>query len=201
MPGFTTVISDDERMIRDLKENVLVKRKAEEQLFNTHSYFIREAVNKFSIDQEEAFNAYSDAILQAIQSITAGKFEQRSSLKTFLYKIFNNKCVDLIRKKTTNKSSVHQTVSVSDMLTMISDPAKTVIQKLIEKNDTALLKTRLGEIGENCKKLLSMFAEGYTDKEIASSMDYKSDDVVKTSRLRCLEKLRKLYKTNQPSNE
>lgn len=200
MPGFPTVISNDEEMIRNFKESVMVKRKAEEQLFNSHSYFIREAVNKFSIDEEDAFNAYSDAVLQAIQNITTGKFENRSSLKTYLYKIFNNKCVDLIRKKTTNKSSVHQTVSVSDMLTMISDPAKTVIQKLVEKNDAELLQARLNEIGENCKKLLAMFADGYSDKEIAASMDYKSDDVVKTSRLRCLEKLRKLYKTTRPSN-
>jgi len=200
MPGFPNVISNDDEMVRNLKESVMGKRKAEEQLFNTHSYFIREAVNKFSIDQEEAFNAYSDTVLQAIQNITTGKFEQRSSLKTYLYKIFNNKCVDLIRKKTTNKSSVHQTVSIPDMLTMISDPAKTVIQKLIEKNDTELLKVRLNEIGENCKQLLSLYADGYTDKEIATSMDYKSDDVVKTSRLRCIEKLRKLYKPTHTQN-
>jgi len=200
MPGFSTVISNDEEMIRNLKESMMVKRKAEEQLFNSHSYFIREAVNKFSLDQEEAFNAYSDAVLQAIQNITTDKFEKRSSLKTYLYKIFNNKCVDLIRKKTTNKSGVHQTVSIPDMLTMISDPAKTVIQKLIEKNDTELLKLRLNEIGENCKQLLNLYADGYTDKEIATSMDYKSDDVVKTSRLRCIEKLRKLYKTTHTQN-
>jgi RNA polymerase sigma factor (sigma-70 family) len=200
MPGFPNVISNDDEMIRNLKESVMVKRKAEEQLFTSHSYFIREAINKFSLDQEEAFNAYSDAVLQAIQNITTDKFEKRSSLKTYLYKIFNNKCVDLIRKKTTNKSSVHQTVSIPDMLTMISDPAKTVIQKLIEKNDTELLKLRLNEIGENCKQLLSLYADGYTDKEIAASMNYKSDDVVKTSRLRCIEKLRKLYKTTHTQN-
>ena len=79
------------------------------------------------------------------------------------------------------------------MLTMISDPAKTIIQQLVEKNDAALLKAKLTEIGDNCKQLLSMFAEGYNDKEIAATMEYKSPDVVKTSRLRCLDKLRQLY--------
>jgi len=79
------------------------------------------------------------------------------------------------------------------MLTMISDPAKTIIQQLVEKNDVALLKSKLNETGESCKQLLSMFAEGYNDKEIAAVMEYKSADVVKTSRLRCLDKLRQLY--------
>ena len=193
MSDFRTVISEDEEMIRNLKESKMVRRKAEEELFSRHIYFIKEGVNKYLLDQEDAFNAYSDTILQVINNIAGNLFEKRSSLKTYLYRIFNNKCVDLIRKKTTNKSSVHQTAPLSDMLIMISDPAKTVIQQLIEKNDIELLKTRLNETGENCKQLLSMFAEGYNDKEIAIDMEYKSADVVKTSRLRCLDKLRQMY--------
>ncbi len=193
MPVFPTVVSDDEEIIRQLKESKMVRRKAEEELFSRHMYFIKEGINKYSLDQEDAFNAYSDTILQVIENVSADRFEKRSSLKTYLYRIFNNKCVDLIRKKTTNKSSVHQTTPISDMLTMISDPAKTIIQQLVEKNDVALLKQKLTEIGDNCKQLLTMFAEGYNDKEIALTMEYKSPDVVKTSRLRCLDKLRQLY--------
>jgi RNA polymerase sigma-70 factor (ECF subfamily) len=193
MPVFPTVVSGDEEIIRQLKESKMVRRKAEEELFSRHIYFIKEGINKYSLEQEDAFNAYSDTILQVIENLSANRFEKRSSLKTYLYRIFNNKCVDLIRKKTTNKSSVHQTAPISDMLTMISDPAKTIIQQLVEKNDVALLKQKLTEIGDICKQLLTMFAEGYNDKEIAVAMEYKSPDVVKTSRLRCLDKLRQLY--------
>jgi len=193
MPVFPTVVSGDEEIIRQLKESKMVRRKAEEELFSRHIYFIKEGINKYSLDQEDAFNAYSDTIIQVIENVSADRFEKRSSLKTYLYRIFNNKCVDLIRKKTTNKSSVHQTAPISDMLTMISDPAKTIIQQLVEKNDVALLKQKLTEIGDICKQLLTMFAEGHNDKEIAVAMEYKSPDVVKTSRLRCLDKLRQLY--------
>jgi RNA polymerase sigma-70 factor (ECF subfamily) len=55
----------------------------------------------------------------------------------------------------------------------------------------------LNELGENCRQLLMNWAEGLSDKQIAASMTYKSADVVKTSRLRCLEKLRQSYKFNQ----
>src|SRR6185437_7007893 len=181
MESKATLLVDDDEMIRAIKENKMARRQMENQLFNQYSYLIKEGMNKYSLEQEDAFTAYSDTIIQSLENIAGSIFEKRSSLKTYLYRIFNNKCVDLIRKKTTNKSSVHQTVSIPDMLTMISDPAKTVIQKLIEKNDTELLKLRLNEIGENCKQLLNLYADGYTDKEIATSMDYKSDDVVKTS--------------------
>ena len=193
MTDYATLDSADGDLISSLKENEIVKRKAEEELFNRHVYFIKEGMSKYSLDQEDAFNAYSDTILQAIGNIVNTRFEHRSTLKTYLYRIYNNKCVDLIRKKTTNKYSIHQTSPISDMLVMIADPAKTVIQQLIEKNDVELLRTKLNEIGENCKQLLAMFADGYSDKEIAVSMEYKSADVVKTSRLRCLDKMRQLY--------
>jgi RNA polymerase sigma factor (sigma-70 family) len=185
--------SPDEELIKCLQQNNSLRRKAEEELFNRHAYFIREGMHKFSLPEEEAFDAYSDTVLQTIDNITRGLFEKRSSLKTYLFRIFNNKCVDLIRKKTTNKSSIHQTSSISDMLLMVADSARTVIQELIEKNDLDLLKNKMKELGDNCRQLLAMFADGYNDKEIAASMEYKTADVVKTSRLRCLDKLRQLY--------
>ena len=194
MTDNANLFSNDEELIRGLKGNENVRRKAEEQLFNRHAYFIKEGMSKYSLDQEDAFSAYSDTILQAIRNIVDSRFENRSTLKTYLYRIYKNKCVDLIRKKTTNKSSIHQTAPISDMLAVISDPAKTIIQQLVEKSTIDLLRTKLNEIGENCKKLLAMFADGYNDREIAISMSYKSPDVVKTSRLRCLDRLRELYK-------
>ncbi|MEO7488157.1 MAG: hypothetical protein ABIU77_13690, partial [Ferruginibacter sp.] len=71
--------------------------------------------------------------------------------------------------------------------------AKTVVQQLVEQTDMDMLKNKMNELGDNCRQLLTLFADSYTDKEIATAMDFKSADVVKTSRLRCLEKLRQLY--------
>ena len=80
------------------------------------------------------------------------------------------------------------------MLLHLSDTAKSVIHKLVEQADIALLKQKLNELGDNCRQLLVLSAEGNSDKQIAEQMEYKTADVVKTSRLRCLERLRRLYK-------
>jgi len=197
MESKVTLLVDDDEMIRIVKEDKMARRQTENQLFNQYSYFIKEGMNKYSLEQEDAFTAYSDTILQSLENIAGSIFEKRSSLKTYLYKIFNNKCVDLIRKKTTNKRSIYQTAPISEMMNMISDQAKNVIQQLIEKNDFELLRKRLNELGENCRKLLLFFADGYNDKEIAEYLEYKTADVVKTSRLRCMEKLRGLYAKNK----
>ncbi|HYK56482.1 MAG TPA: hypothetical protein VEV15_08370, partial [Flavisolibacter sp.] len=116
---------------------------------------------------------------------------------TWLYQIFQNKCVDLLRKKTTNKSSVHRTAEIAGSQFQIRDPVKSIIQKLIDKTDFDILKRRLAQLGDDCAKMLQQWAEGLSDKEIASAMGYKTAEVVKTSRLRCLQKLRLLYKNEE----
>jgi RNA polymerase sigma factor (sigma-70 family) len=189
-------LPDDEREIIDsIQQNGAERKRGEERLFNRYAYFIQEGIYKHSLSYEEAFDAYSDTIISAIEKIINRSFEGRSTLKTWLYQIFHNKYVDLLRKKTTNKSSIHQTASISDFMLQTADNAKTIIQQLVDKTDKAVLRQKLGELGENCKKMLMFWAEGYSDKEIAEEMNYKSADVVKTSRLRCLEKLKQLYRS------
>jgi len=184
----------DRKLTAGLLQGGIHKRKAEEQLFTNYAYFIQEGIRKYALEEEEAFDAYSDTVLSAIERITNGSFESRSSLKTYLYQIFHNKCVDLLRKKATNKNSVHRTLSIKDSLFSISDTARSVIQRVVDKSDWAALRQKLDELGDNCRKALLLWADGYSDQEIAASIEYKTAAVAKTSRIRCLEKLRQLYK-------
>jgi RNA polymerase sigma factor (sigma-70 family) len=184
----------DQEIIEQLRQSGIEKRRSEEQLFNRFSYFVREGMTKHALSEDESFNAYSDTILAAIENIRNTHFEARAALKTYLFQIFHNKCVDLLRKRTTNKNSVHRPESISDKLMLLSDTARSVVQKLIDKADWNLLKEKLKELEDRCRQLLMFWGENYSDKEIASLLNYKTADVVKTSRLRCLERLRKLYK-------
>lgn len=68
-------------------------------------------MRKHRLSEEEAFDAYSDSVLVAIGSISNETFKAESSLKSYLYKIFHNKCVDLFRKNSTNKNSVNRAQS------------------------------------------------------------------------------------------
>lgn len=190
----------DRDIVNSLLQDGIDRKKGEEQLFSHYAYFIEQAIHKYSFQEDEAFNIYADTIIAAITRITNGSFEGRSSLKTWLYQIFHNKCVDLVRKKTTNKDRVNHSLSIPAILMHMADTAKSVLQEMIEKTDRELVKQKLKEIGENCRQLLMQWAEGFSDKEIAATMEYKTADVVKTSRLRCLEKLRQLYKKDKISS-
>jgi RNA polymerase sigma factor (sigma-70 family) len=190
-----SVQASDNQIISLLQQAGINRRKGEELLFNNYIYFIREGINTHSLSEDDSFSAYADAVLSVIDNVIKGSFEGRSTIKTYLFQIFNNKCVDLLRKKTTKKNSIHQTVSLTEKLNYISDSARSIVQELVDQTEWKILRQKLNELGENCRQMLLLAAEGSTDKEIAAVMQYKTADVVKTSRLRCLEKLRQLYKS------
>jgi RNA polymerase sigma-70 factor (ECF subfamily) len=186
--------SNDHRIVTDLMKGGVTRRKAEDDLFNSYSYYIHEAVKKYAMREEDSFDAYSDTILSVIYAVADGRFEQRSSLKTFIYRVFHHKCVDIIRKSSTNKESVNRATGLPDsMFELLSDNAKSILQTLIERFDFNDMQQKLEKLGESCRSMLMMFAEGYSDKLIAEALHYNSADVVKTSRLRCLQKLRQAY--------
>ncbi len=185
MPFDQTLQSSADRdIINNLLQQGVDRKRGEDLLFSRYAYFIEQAVHKYSFAEDEAFNIYSDTILSAVPKITDGSFEGRSSLKTWLYQIFHNKCVDLIRKKATNKGSVHRTIAFPDILVHVADSAKNILQEMMERTDLDLVKQKLNQLGENCRQILWQWAEGYSDKEIAEALEYKTADVVKTSRLR-----------------
>lgn len=183
-------IGDPEaRFIEGLKSDGTERRLTEKKLFDHFFYLARAAQKKYNLSDEDCASVYSDTILAVIQNIVSGKFEGRSSLKTYTYQILMNKSVDSVRKNTTNRT-VYNSDVMDRMTASLPDKARNIVQRLIEKGNKSALARQIMELGEKCRQILIMFEDGFSDKEIAAEMQYNSPDVVKTSRLRCLEKLR-----------
>ncbi len=166
------------------------KRFFEDKLYSRYDYLIKEGIFKHRLSEDESSIAYSDSVLSVIENIESGTFEGRSSLKTYMHRIFSNKCVDQIRKNTTNRAQVNLGDSVDEHLYRLQDDTRSVIEELMEQHDIGLLWKCLSELGEKCQQMIRSWSEGITDRQIALELGYQSAEVVKTSRLRCLEKLR-----------
>src|SRR6218665_2114083 len=95
-------------LVEEIREGGRQGRLAENQLYDRYAYLIRELAWKHKLTEDECSMVYSDALLTVIGHIQTRRFEGRSSLKTYLYQIVNNKCVDLLRKITTNRQQIHR---------------------------------------------------------------------------------------------
>ena len=183
-------MAQDSEIISGLKAVYPQRCRQEKIFYQQYYYFVDEGCRKYNLNYDDSFSAYSDALLSAIHNIVDNRFDGRSSLKTYLYQIFSNKCIDLLRKSTTNKQQVHKTMPVADVMNQLPDNAKNIVEKLVTTELKANIKKQLEAIGAKCKEILLMFEDGLTDKEIAALLSYSNAAVVKTTRLRCLEKLR-----------
>jgi len=172
------------------------RARFEKELYLQYEYFIREGCKKYHLTHEDSFSAYSDTVLSAVTNIVNGRFDNKFSLKTYLFQIFHNKCVDLIRKIANNKQQVHHSTVTPELLTHLPDEVKTVVEKLINHEKIIMVTKYLDAIDEKCKEILLLSVDGYTDKEIAEKFSYNNAAVAKTSRLRCREKINKLFTTN-----
>ena len=76
----------------------------------------------------------------------------------------------------------------------LPDESRSIVQQLIGQSDVENLHRYLRELGEKCRTMILSWGEGYSDDEIAQTMGYNSPAVAKTSRLRCLEKLRDRFR-------
>ncbi|MEJ7768781.1 MAG: sigma-70 family RNA polymerase sigma factor [Chitinophagaceae bacterium] len=183
----------DDHIIDGLKSGVAKRPFFENELYLKYKYYIDEGCRKFRLSNDDSFSAYSDAVMSVIHNIVKNTFEERAQLKTYLFKVYSNKCIDLVRKNTAVKQIVHQPSGASDLLGQLPDAARSVIEKMIERQRIEQVKRYLDEIGENCKEILLLFEDNYTDREIAAKLEYNNAAVVKTTRLRCLEKIKKKF--------
>ncbi|MEO6328211.1 MAG: sigma-70 family RNA polymerase sigma factor [Ginsengibacter sp.] len=170
------------------------RSRYEKALYWEYKYFIEEGSRKYQLSNDDSFSAYSDAILSVIRNISTQSFKNESSLKTYLFQIFSNKCIDLIRKRTTNKQKVNQSSAEPELLSHLPDATKGIIEKMMDEQKLMAIKQYLEVIGEKCKEILLLFEDGYTDDQIARKLVYSNAAVAKTTRLRCLEKIKEKMK-------
>jgi len=187
-------VLSDEAILKGIIGDGILQRTTENKLYEQYFYFIKDATFKHQLSEDEAASLYTDTILAFIENVKNHRFEGKSAIKTYLYQIFSNKCVDFIRKVATNKMSVHDAQPIQDWLLAMPDESRNILQKLISDNEVNVLYERIKNLGEKCQQMVMAWGEGFSDNEIAKELGYQTANVAKVSRLRCMDKLRELYR-------
>jgi RNA polymerase sigma factor (sigma-70 family) len=188
---YNSPFMNDDLIISGIRNGGTQGQLCENELFENCSFLVNMHYKSYGLKHDDCLIAYADTIITVIGHIKKNIFEEKSSLKTYITRIFMNKCVDQKRKETTIKNSPNNdSLDVSSYLNRFTDTARGVIEKFIQGENRQILRSRINGLGGSCRQLLFLYIEEKTDQEIADAMSFKSSDVVKTTRLRCIEKLK-----------
>ena len=135
---------------------------------------------------------YADAVSMVVWNIDTNKFKGNSKLSTYLYRIFYNKSVDLLRHTTTNKNEAYFELEDDNILTSSENESRQLESKL----DVEIVKKEILELGSPCNIIIIEWAYwGYSMAEIAHRNGLESADKVKKKKYACLQKLRALLES------
>ncbi len=179
---------NDQHIIKALKQGGYDRERMEYQFYDAYSHYLIKAQRKYRLSEEDAVQAYGDAVISVIHQVINGTFKGQSKLSTYLYQVFQYKCVDLIRKNTTKKNSIAWVHEVPNVSTKVHD----ALTSMISQEQFEQFSIHLDRLGSSCKQILMAWGEGYSMEEIAQRFQLKDASSAKSRKYKCLQKLKQL---------
>lgn len=178
-------VQDDNQLLAALAQG---DPQALQALYSQHrSSFIAWAIKQFRCETEDAADLYQDAVIILYENAIQGKVVGSGKLSTYLFGIGRN----LILKQV----SKYQKFTDADALPEHEgNLAEGWVDAPLELNERqVLLQGALASLGEACRRLLVRFYyDRYSTEAIMAEFGYKSSDVVKSQKARCMRGLRKM---------
>ncbi|MEM6806635.1 MAG: sigma-70 family RNA polymerase sigma factor [Bacteroidota bacterium] len=169
----------------NIRKGGLHEERAMSELFKSFHVFVAMGQSRYKLNESQSLQAYSDSLLSFRRQVIQEKFRGESQIKTYLFKIFSNKCIDILRKRPSKE------VEGLESAVEISNESDNVMKRIIIAEEMEALMKEFEKLGESCKQIL-LLAEylGYTSAEIADKIGFKNAHSVISKKHKCLQRLR-----------
>lgn len=150
---------------------------------------------RYHLSEEENIDIYQDAYVIFYDNVMSGKVESfTSSISTYLFGIGKYLIFDQMKK---NKRKVSSEFDLG----IVGEEDEVVSTLEIENEgltqEQELLQKYFGTLGKQCQELLTLFYyRGFTINEIMEHAEYNSENVVKSTKSRCMKTLRERIVAN-----
>lgn len=166
--------------IRSGKKEALVK------LYKQYRVdFIKWATRSFYCSAQEAEDAYQDTTIAFYENIVKNKVQELNcSPKTYLFAIGKNILLSSVKKKN------NQTTDLENVKEVMDD--ELIAFEKIELNEQQNhLLSAIKALGEPCQTILKLYYyDRLSIKKIVHKLGYKSENVVKVQKNRCMKRLK-----------
>jgi len=176
----------DKKIIQDiLSTSTHANNLALDSLYNRFYVVIQRFIIANKGTEEEAKDVFQEAIITLYENIKNGKFEQKSSIKTYLYSTgkylwFN----ELKKKKKMQLTELNNETTTSGDFADFNDKQP--------DQDTQLIAL-LARMGDTCRNILTMYYyKKLSMKEIAYQLNFGSPESAKVQKNKCMNKLKNM---------
>lgn len=136
---------------------------------------------------QDAEDVFQEAVLAFTDLVQRDKFRGESSVKTFLFSLNRHIWLNELKKR---GRSLEREKKYEDKREL---PITDVNALLAEKELREELINLVGQLGENCRKILTMFYyDNLPIKKILESLEYENEQVVRNKKQKCLQQLQKM---------
>ncbi len=189
--------ADDANLVQYIQQEF---PKALDRFYLSHrTEFFKWAEKNFGLDKEHTVDLYQDAIIILYENVRNGKFSyQHASLKTYLFAIGKNLIHSFLRqqqREQTNRSVLHREWTETGENNALPEEFSCYQHALDE------LPSAISQIPERGQRLISLFYfDKQSMKQITSTLGYRNEDVVKSTKLRYLKNLRHILQQRLAQN-
>jgi RNA polymerase sigma-70 factor (ECF subfamily) len=178
----------DQECIANIRKGGAIMQKTVEWFFHVHFKLVYQKIGSQKIDKDQAIDAYSDAVTAFVENIREEKFRGDSRCSTYFIRIFNNKCIDVIRKNTTNK--------VERSYVSLEDIKPDMIREETNMEEAPEIADFFERLNESCRDLLLDWSDGYNMDEIAARNGLKNAHTARSKRYNCFQQLIEILQTH-----
>ena len=181
-------------IIADIKAGGIRQEKCLTYVYRNNFALVYGMLKKHVISREEVMDAYAETVILFRDHVKNGIFKGTAKYSTYLYSILNNKCIDIIRNKSTNKSRQREMEVGMDILENQTSENENVIELLSFKVQWDRLEKLMDTLAEKCREILMDWNDGYTMTEIADRNGLLNEHTARTKRYNCMQQLMELVK-------
>jgi len=178
--------ADIETLINKIRSSVAGRNQIIKDLY--YDTGLKNSIRNFVIkkggDQSDFEDVFNFTLVQFVKTVLTKKdFSISTPLNNYLFGIARNLLFQKLGDKLKNRTQDFE----EGMLTETDSNHPEQIFLLGEKSD--IVNRVLGNIGKRCKEVLMLWSMGYSMKEIAKEMNYKSEIMARKKKCLCLKEL------------
>ena len=183
----------DSQIIDAIHSSSRNEDKAIQFLLDQNRRKIKAYVLKNSGSESDAELILVEGVTHLIFNIRKESFRGESSLDTYLFAICRG-----VWLKTLKKEKRYIDFDESEI---VREDSSSPLDFFSEGELKKEMNTLLEQIGETCKRVLKMWSEHNSMKEIAQEVDYKNSQIAMNKKNKCLAKLKEIVANNRQYRE